>query len=776
MAGAQGIRAGRAYVELGVSDKLTAGLRRAQMRLKAFSAATRELGAQMLKASAVAAVPMALATRVFVGFADRMAEVKAITGATGEEFERLNEMAKKLGSTTSFTAAQAAEGMKYLGMAGYNTEQILAGIPAVLNLARAGAIELGEAADIASDVGSAFGLAAEDIEHIADVMATTATSANTSVSMMGETLKYAAPLAAAAGQSLEETAAAIGVLGNNGIKASMAGTDLAMILKKMAESAASKKIEKLGVAVADSQGRMRSLVDVMDDLGVATKKMTEKDRLAFFANVFGRAAKSASILTGSSASFQGLAAKIQSADGAAAQMAATMQNTLGGSFRVVMSAVEGLGIELGEAIAGPLRVISSAISNAVSAVSEWVSRNQAVVAAVSGVAVAVAGVGTALVSLGMAAQAVAFIFGGIASVLPVISGTLAALMSPIALVVAGVAGIGAAIFHYTGAGAEMLDWLGKKFHKLHGAVGEVLGGIRGALGAGDINAAAQVMWAGLRVAWETGIKPLRTAWDEWRYAFGSVTIDAFAGLQSAWINVRSWFEQNFADFSAFIGNIWASAWAGMESIASNTVGFVAEKILNIQGALDEDFDVETAKAALKTNQEADRQAIARRKAAAIEEAARVSKMSAAELETREQAALEKVVADRKAALEALGDKHVDRIEESERKLEEAKKKLVKAIAAAKKHKTGNMGDDDSPARPGFEELQGKLTAGAKAVEGKIRQAAVVGTFNASVIGRIGQISTIDNIAKSTERTARAIEKVERHAREGCFGGPMYTQG
>ena len=164
---AQAIRVSRAYVELFADDsKLVRGLKRAQTKLKAFGAGIKSFGTRLLSVGTVAAAPFAASLSIFSKFADKMAEVRAVTGANDEEFAKLETTAKKLGSTTSFTASQAADGMKYLGMAGFKTEQILAGIPAVLNLARAGAIDLGVASDIASDVGSAFGLAADQIGHI----------------------------------------------------------------------------------------------------------------------------------------------------------------------------------------------------------------------------------------------------------------------------------------------------------------------------------------------------------------------------------------------------------------------------------------------------------------------------------------------------------------------------------------------------------------------------------------------------------------------------------
>ncbi len=280
---AQGIKAGKAYVELGVSNaKLVRGLRSAERKLKAFGSSVRGIGSKLVGLGSLLASPLAASVKIFAGFADKMAEVRAVTAASTDQFAKLEATAKDLGATTSFTASQVSEAMKFLGMAGFNTEGILAGIPAVLNLARSGAIDLGIAADIASDVGSAFGMAADQIGHIADVLAQTSSSANTNIQMMGESLKYAGSIAKAAGQSLEDTAAAIGALGNSGIKASSAGTDLALILKKIGGEARGA-LSKLGVQSVDAEGNIRSVLDVMKDLGQATSAMSDSQRLQFLA-------------------------------------------------------------------------------------------------------------------------------------------------------------------------------------------------------------------------------------------------------------------------------------------------------------------------------------------------------------------------------------------------------------------------------------------------------------------------------------------------------------
>ena len=536
MPAAQGIRAGKAYVEL-FSDntKLVRGLRSAERKLKAFGGSVRQIGAKLAGLGGLLAAPLATSVKIFAGFADKMAEVRAMTGASNEQFAKLEATAKKLGATTSFTASQIAEGMKFLGMAGFNTEQVLAGIPAVLNLARAGAIDLGIAADIASDVGSAFGLAADQIGHIADTMAVTASSANTSIEMMGETLKYAAPLAKAAGQSLEDTAVAIGALGNSGIKASSAGTDLALIMKKIGGEARTA-LGKLGVQSVDAEGNIRSVLDVMQDLGTATSGMSDSQRLAFFGNTFDRAAKSAIILADAGQSLDDLRSKIGKADGSAADMAATMDDNVGGAFRQFQSAVEGIAIAVGESLAPIIREWASGLTNLAGLITNVVTQNRELFATIAkGVAIAIA-VGAALITVGVAVSGLGSVMGlattastGVGAVLGTITGLLTAMLSPIGLVVAAIGGLATWILTATETGSQALSWLGNQFEELKNTALTAWKGIGDALAAGDISLAAKILWLSLKMEWKKGVHALNQVWVKVKEFFLSTWTEAVFG-------------------------------------------------------------------------------------------------------------------------------------------------------------------------------------------------------------------------------------------------------
>ncbi len=394
---ARDTRAGGAYVEVyAKTNKAERAMKRMANRMRAFGNQVKSIGRNMVMGGTLAIAGLVPVVSTLSSFQDKVSAVKAVTGATAGEMNKLTAKAKELGATTSYSASQVAEAMQFLGMAGFDTGQILESIPDVLNLARAGMIELGPAADIVSDVGSAFGLTAEEIGRVSDVMAMTATSSNTSIEMLGDTFKYAAPLAAAAGQEIEMTAAAAGILGNNGIKATMAGTDLALIMKKLSDPSARKAIEALGVQVVDAKGNIRPLVGIMQDLDRVIAGMTSADQLAFMAKTFGRAAKSAQILSSQSKQFRELEAKIQGSAGAAAAMAKTMDDNVGGKLRNLMSALEGSMIKLGEALTPVLEPLIKDVTEFLNVSIEWISQNEELVQQIASLTIGITALGAVI--------------------------------------------------------------------------------------------------------------------------------------------------------------------------------------------------------------------------------------------------------------------------------------------------------------------------------------------------------------------------------------------
>ena len=177
----------------------------------------------------------AKAVKTAADFESSMSEVSAISGATGEDLQKLESLAKKMGETTRFSASEAAEALKYMAMAGWKTEDMLNGLEGIMNLSAASGENLGATSDIVTDALTAFGLSAADSGHFADLLAKASSNANTNVSMMGETFKYVAPVAGALGYSAEDVALAVGLMANSGIKASQAGTSLRASMTNLAK-------------------------------------------------------------------------------------------------------------------------------------------------------------------------------------------------------------------------------------------------------------------------------------------------------------------------------------------------------------------------------------------------------------------------------------------------------------------------------------------------------------------------------------------------------------
>lgn len=294
-----------------------------------------------------------------------MSEVQAISGASGKDLEALTDKAKEMGATTKFSATQASEGLKYMAMAGWNSQQMISGLPGVMNLAASSGEDLGTVSDIVTDALTAMGLKASDSAHFADVLATAASSSNTNVAMMGETFKYAAPLAGTLGYNVEDLSQAIGLMANAGIKGSQSGTSLRSILTRLASppSDAAKAMEKYGITLKNSDGSMKSLMEVMENMRDSLQGLPKDEKAAAASAIGGQEAMSGllAIVDASESNFDTLANAIDNASGAAQEQADVINDNLQGALYELGSAAESAGIELYDNIKNPLKkVVKSA--------------------------------------------------------------------------------------------------------------------------------------------------------------------------------------------------------------------------------------------------------------------------------------------------------------------------------------------------------------------------------------------------------------------------------
>ena len=341
----------------------------------------------------------------FASFQSQMSTVQAISGASAFQMQELADKAKYMGATTSFTATEAGQALEYMAMAGWKTDDMLGGLEGIMHLAAASGEDLAATSDIVTDALTAFGLAASDSARFADVLAAASSNSNTNVGMMGETFKYAAPVAGALGYSIEDTALAIGLMANAGIKGSQAGTALRGTLTNLAKPSDTVYwyMEELGISLTDASGNVRSLSELMDILRERFAGLTEAQQAEYAAGIAGKEAMSGllAIVNASEADYQKLTAAINTCSGSAKEMSEIRLDNLSGQVTLLESAVDGFKLAVGESLAPVLTDLAEVGTTAFSWASDFVSENPWLVQAIAG-AIGAFGLLTAGISAYMA--------------------------------------------------------------------------------------------------------------------------------------------------------------------------------------------------------------------------------------------------------------------------------------------------------------------------------------------------------------------------------------
>src|SRR5699024_6187894 len=375
-------------------------------------------------------------------FDDKMSTVQAVTQATGAEMDKMREQAKDLGSNTRFSASEAADGMEMLSRAGFDTSETMDAIPNVLDLAAAGAVGLGDAADITSNILSGFGMEASETGRIADVLAQASADANTDVQGLGEAFKYVGPIASGVGLSVEDTAAAIGIIGDAGIQGGQAGNMLKRGLLNMSAEAgpAADKMEELGIEVFNSNGEMKTMPEILEQLEGGLEGMTEQQRLAALETIFGAEAVSgwSKLIDAGSGALGEFSHELENSTGAAQNQSEMMEDNLMGSFRSVKSALEGLSIAFYEIGEGPIKSLVDWIAETVRNFTKMDDSTKQTIIIVGMLAAAI---GPLLVILGVLIESVASVGTAMTSLrtaFSLVSASSMAWIAVIALVVAAV--------------------------------------------------------------------------------------------------------------------------------------------------------------------------------------------------------------------------------------------------------------------------------------------------------------------------------------------------
>lgn len=326
------------------------------------------MGDALMPISAAAAAVGVGAIKMTADFDSSMSKVSAISGATGKDFDALRQKAREMGAETKFSASEAADAFTYMAMAGWKTEEMMSGIDGIMALSAADGLDLATTSDIVTDSLTAMGLSAEDAGHFADVLAAASTNANTNVEMMGETFKYAAPVAGALGFSIEDLAMATGLMANAGIKGSQSGTALRGWLTRLAKPTkeSGNAMKALGLSLTNADGSMKSLFEIMLETRGAMSGLTEDQKAMYAAMLAGQNGMSGllAIVNAAGSDFSKLDKAVTHADGTAQRMAETMQDNLNGQLTILKSQLGEAAISIGDALIPKIREATSVVQSA----------------------------------------------------------------------------------------------------------------------------------------------------------------------------------------------------------------------------------------------------------------------------------------------------------------------------------------------------------------------------------------------------------------------------
>ena len=530
-------------------------------------------------------------------FDSAMSQVAAVSGAVGEDFDALREKAREMGARTKFSASEAADAMNYMAMAGWKTEDMLSGIEGIMNLAAASGEDLATTSDIVTDALTAFGLTAQDSGHFADLLAAASSNANTNVSMMGETFKYCAPIAGALGYTAEDTAEAIGLMANAGIKSSQAGTSLRTIMTRL-QGELELSGEALGdvtIQTANADGSMREFSDIIADCRSAFSKMTESEKAAAAETLVGKNAMSGFLALMNAA--PGDIEKLESAistcsdqvdgySGAAEKMAAVMQDNLNGQITILKSQLQELAISFGDALMPAVRKIVTAIQGFIDKLN-GMSEGQRNAILRIGLLVAALGpflviLGTCISRTGVAMQGFVKLAGSFGKlkvalgnahgILGKIGAALGGISAPVLAVVAVIAVLMAAFLHLWRTNEGFRDAIIGTWNKIHSTVSTFVAGIRQRLA--DMGFSFSAVAAGIRVVWEGLCQIL-----------GPVFIGAFNAIAANLEMILGVITGILDVFSGLFTGNWELVWQGIDEIFSAVWNGIVGTFTNITGTM-----------------------------------------------------------------------------------------------------------------------------------------------------------------------------------------------
>lgn len=580
----------RLQQEAATTSTALAKIDEAGKKIEAFGDSVTSAGKAVMPASMAVAGLGAAAVKTAADFDSSMSKVAAVSGATGDDLDALRDKAREMGAKTKFSASEAADAMNYMAMAGWKTEDMLEGIEGIMNLAAASGEDLATTSDIVTDALTAFGLSAQDSGHFADILAAASSNANTNVSMMGETFKYCAPIAGALGFSAEDTAEAIGLMANAGIKGSQAGTVLRTIMNNLTGDIklSGSALGEVTIATTNADGSMRDLSDILADCRGAFSQLSESEQAAAAEALVGKNAMSGflALMNAGEGDIEKLSSAIANCDGTAEHMAETMQDNLAGQLTILKSQLQELAISFGEMLMPAIRKIVSKIQAFIDKLNNM-SEGQRKAILTIGLMVAALGpllviIGTVISKMGVAMQGFVKLASGVKKLgVAVKAGTgvfgklgaaLGGISAPVIAVVAIIAVLIAAFKHLWDTNEEFRNAITAIWEGIVSKIQAFCQGIVDRLNAlgfdfGSIVDVLKALWDGfcqfLAPIFEAAFNVVSTV-------LGTV-LDVITGLLDIFIGL---FTGNWFQMWEGVKEVFSGIWEGITSLFENFLNMI----------------------------------------------------------------------------------------------------------------------------------------------------------------------------------------------------------
>ena len=558
--------------------------------------------------------------KVLAEFEQTMSRVEALSGATADELELLNKKAQEMGATTKYSANDAAEAFTYMAQAGWDTQKMLDGIDGVMNLAASDGIALADASSIVTSSLTAFGLAASDAARFADVLAVASSASNTDVHSLGESFQYVAPVAGAAGYSIEDVATALGVMANNGIVAGQAGTSLRSIISRLSAPTklSAEYMEQLGISVTNADGSMKSFDGVIENLRKSFGGLTTAEQMFYAAEIFGQEAMTGvlALINTSVDEYDNLSDAIYNSEGAAKDMAETMQDNLLGRLEELSSAVESLAMSVGE-------IMMPVVESIVAKLQEWAdylnSLSDEQKENIVQIGLFVAAIGPALAIVGKVVSSfgsLVSLVGKVTTGFNLLGGATIAISAPIAGIVAAIGVLAAAFATLWNNSESFRTGILEGWNSLKSTFASFVNDITSSLNTLGINWTTVTntlrgIWEGFcnvlapvfSTAWSVIVSVLSTVLNSISSIFG-IFASAFTGDwegvwnnagkllysigQGIWNTAKSVFDGITQIWNNFVGpfqGAWETAWSGIADFFSTVVNFVGDAFSGVINTL-----------------------------------------------------------------------------------------------------------------------------------------------------------------------------------------------